>query len=72
MLYMEAYSIAEMPSHSHGWGYATTGTHGGNEWSSAGSNKTGTANDIIQPTGGSKAHNNMPPYFVCYIWKRTA
>lgn len=65
-------TIAEMPSHSHGWAYATTGTHGGNEWSSAGSNKTGTANDIIQPTGGSKAHNNMPPYFVCYIWKRTA
>ena len=65
-------TIAEMPSHSHGWAYATTGTHGGNEWSSAGSNKTGIANDIIQATGGSQAHNNLQPYLCVYIFKRTA
>lgn len=23
-------------------------------------------------TGGSLAHNNMPPYLVCYIWQKTA
>lgn len=25
-----------------------------------------------QSTGGGQAHNNMPPYFTCYIWYRTA
>ena len=65
-------TIAEMPSHNHGWGYATTGTKGNNEWSSAGSNKTGIAKDIIQATGGSQAHNNLQPYLCVYIFKRTA
>ena len=23
-------------------------------------------------TGGSKAHNKMPPYLTVYMWKRTA
>lgn len=23
-------------------------------------------------TGGSQAHNNMPPYLAVYMWRRTA
>lgn len=33
----------------------------------------GTDNNIdTYATGGGKEHNNMPPYLVVYMWKRTA
>ena len=25
----------------------------------------------ISNTGDSNAHNNMPPYYSCYMWRRT-
>lgn len=66
-------TVDEMPSHSHSlrfewsnekrWGIPQTGIdcNNGVDWGAT----TGSA-------GGDKAHNNMPPYLVCYMWRRTA
>lgn len=61
----------EMPSHSHdmriGYGFGGMGKN----YCRVDSNNP--ANDNWGPTlasGGGQAHNNMPPYFVCYRWQR--
>lgn len=43
------------------------GYNSGGGWQS----KTGTQNQT-DITGGSQAHNNLQPYFTCYIFVRTA
>lgn len=70
-------NINEMPSHNHKADARVM------VWD-AGKNAAAqpTYNGVIQyygfnefqteSTGGGQAHNNMPPYFTCYIWLRTA
>lgn len=73
-------TVDEMPSHSHAntngsshfLGYdtsssnTTSGFAAGTLWGGV-----GKADTSIQNSGGSSAHNNMPPYMKVYMWKRT-
>ena len=64
-------TVNEMPSHTHQAKmsmrrFATQNVGDGAYISGTGYNINMTA------TGGGAAHNNMPPYLVVYIWRRTA
>lgn len=68
-------TINEMPTHNHNyntgrWYWAETA--GGGEVVSSQSETSYMFTRTTSDTGGGKAHNNMPPYLVVYIWKRTA
>ena len=69
-------SINEMPSHNHDL-VLSAGINIGignrvvmNSWQW--NTNSQLINNTIMASGGGKAHNNLPPYFTCYIWCRTA
>ena len=64
-------SIAEMPSHTHTINGienpSGSGANGSEDGASSFTNSLTT-----NATGGGGAHNNLQPYVVVYMWKRTA
>lgn len=68
-------TTGEMPAHTHvvtsqtaTTGGATSYEHGTLDTSSA----EAEATEVTGSTGGGGAHNNLQPYIVVYMWKRTA
>ena len=67
-------TIDEMPSHTHNLSVSnnSTTTQSGNYPPTIASDKANNWDSKgVNYTGGSKAHNNMPPYLAVYVWKRT-
>ena len=63
-------SVDEIPSHTHGISNFEDPTGTGSNGSANGASSFSTVN--TDATGGGGAHNNLQPYVVVYMWKRTA
>jgi hypothetical protein len=68
-------TVSEMPSHTHNLGSkdSTAGDGGAfnEEFIEDPADTTNGPNVTSSSTGGGSAHNNLQPYIVVYMWKRT-
>ena len=66
----QALSIANLPAHTHSFTYTNRGDAWGEGY--AMSAATGGYTRTTSSQGSGTAHNNLQPYIVVYMWKRTA
>jgi hypothetical protein len=68
--YTHKLTIPEMPSHNHNFSMINLIDNGERDNNrQAGENYITTGTSF---TGGDQPHNNLPPGYVVYVWKRTA
>ena len=65
-------TVDEMPSHSHGVRCVRYNSNSDPFVSGGGSSRWAHETFSTHLSGGDKPHNNMPPYFAVYMWKRVA
>jgi len=65
-------TISEMPSHTHNNQAGILPPPNSNDVDVTGGNARTLGDDVAtEATGGGQAHNNLQPYIVVYMWKRT-
>lgn len=65
-------TVGEIPSHDHDLRIAGGGGAGTRYVDIQEDTTPSLDTSIVQPAGGGGAHNNLQPYIVTYMWKRTA
>jgi len=61
-------TVDELPAHTHSVPNSGSQNNSFDSGTTVGNDTTGTSGS----TGGDQAHNNLQPYIVVYMWKRTA
>ena len=65
-------TVDEIPAHNHSEIRMQASYGSGGDRIAIGTQYSGYTFNKSVNTGGGQAHNNMPPYYAVYMWKRTA